>query len=208
MSAIWSDEAKLRRWLDVELAALEGGPRPVSCRSVRSSRSGASGAAERRAGGGDRGAHAHDVAAFVDAVAEQLGEALVPLRPHLVGRARHRARSRSATPARSCWRGSSAHSQRRRRAEEHRETITIGRTASTRSRPRSGSSSPAGRSRSSATGSEWRARWRIRVGKLSGAVGTYAAADPEVEQVACERLGLEPAPARRRSFSATGTPRC
>jgi adenylosuccinate lyase len=34
----------------------------------------------------------------------------------------------------------------------------------------------------------------LRVGKLSGAVGTYAAADPEVERVACERLGLEPAP--------------
>ena len=34
----------------------------------------------------------------------------------------------------------------------------------------------------------------MRVGKLSGAVGTYAAAEPEVERVACERLGLEPAP--------------
>src|SRR5205823_10966808 len=35
----------------------------------------------------------------------------------------------------------------------------------------------------------------LRVGKLSGAVGTYAATDPELERVACERLGLEPAPA-------------
>ena len=34
----------------------------------------------------------------------------------------------------------------------------------------------------------------LRVGKLSGAVGTYAAAEPEVERIACERLGLEPAP--------------
>jgi adenylosuccinate lyase len=34
----------------------------------------------------------------------------------------------------------------------------------------------------------------IRVGKLSGAVGTYAATDPELERIACERLGLEPAP--------------
>jgi adenylosuccinate lyase len=34
----------------------------------------------------------------------------------------------------------------------------------------------------------------LRVGKLSGAVGTYAAIDPEVERLACERLGLEPAP--------------
>ena len=35
----------------------------------------------------------------------------------------------------------------------------------------------------------------LRVGKLSGAVGQYAAIDPEVERIACERLGLEPAPA-------------
>jgi adenylosuccinate lyase len=34
----------------------------------------------------------------------------------------------------------------------------------------------------------------MRVGKLSGAVGTYAATDPELERLACERLGLEPAP--------------
>src|SRR5204862_5442006 len=34
----------------------------------------------------------------------------------------------------------------------------------------------------------------MRVGKLSGAVGTYSAAEPEVERVACERLGLEAAP--------------
>src|SRR2546421_629205 len=34
----------------------------------------------------------------------------------------------------------------------------------------------------------------MRVGKLSGAVGTYSATDPEVERLACERLGLEPAP--------------
>src|SRR5205807_1269352 len=35
----------------------------------------------------------------------------------------------------------------------------------------------------------------MRVGKLSGAVGTYAATDPELERLACERLGLEPEPA-------------
>jgi adenylosuccinate lyase len=34
----------------------------------------------------------------------------------------------------------------------------------------------------------------MRVGKLSGVVGQYAAVDPDVERVACERLGLEPAP--------------
>ncbi|GAF65564.1 adenylosuccinate lyase [Alkalihalobacillus trypoxylicola] len=34
----------------------------------------------------------------------------------------------------------------------------------------------------------------VRVGKLSGAVGTYANIDPEVEQLVCEKLGLEAAP--------------
>ena len=32
------------------------------------------------------------------------------------------------------------------------------------------------------------------VGKLSGAVGTYATTTPEVERIACDALGLEPAP--------------
>ena len=34
---------------------------------------------------------------------------------------------------------------------------------------------------------------QISVGKLSGAVGTFAALDPEVEEFACEQLGLQPA---------------
>jgi adenylosuccinate lyase len=39
------------------------------------------------------------------------------------------------------------------------------------------------------------ARASIAVGKISGAVGTYATLDPEVEVKACARLGLTPAPA-------------
>jgi adenylosuccinate lyase len=39
-----------------------------------------------------------------------------------------------------------------------------------------------------------RALLGLRVGKLSGAVGTYATAPPDVERIACEVLGLEPAP--------------
>jgi adenylosuccinate lyase len=37
-----------------------------------------------------------------------------------------------------------------------------------------------------------RARETMRVGKLSGAVGTYANIDPFVEQYVCEKLGLKP----------------
>jgi adenylosuccinate lyase len=36
-------------------------------------------------------------------------------------------------------------------------------------------------------------RERVRVGKLSGAVGTHAHLDPEIERKVCERLGLKPA---------------
>lgn len=34
----------------------------------------------------------------------------------------------------------------------------------------------------------------IAVGKISGAVGTYATVTPEIEEIACARLGLTPAP--------------
>jgi adenylosuccinate lyase len=39
-----------------------------------------------------------------------------------------------------------------------------------------------------------RARETVRVGKISGAVGTFAHLDPAIEADACRRLGLEPAP--------------
>jgi len=38
------------------------------------------------------------------------------------------------------------------------------------------------------------ARRNIAVGKISGAVGTYATVPPEVEEKVCRKLGLEPAP--------------
>jgi len=36
-------------------------------------------------------------------------------------------------------------------------------------------------------------RERIRVGKISGAVGTHAHVDPKIERAVCEKLGLKPA---------------
>src|SRR4029077_3827197 len=83
-----------------------------------------------------------------------------------------------------------------RRAEEHRETVQIGRTHGVHAEPTTFGLKLAvwafeldrGRRRVA------RALEGIRVGKLSGAVGTYAATDPELERLACERLGLEPAP--------------
>ena len=71
MSAIWSDEAKLQRWLDVELAALEGwaetGALPRA--AVDSIRARAAPPTPERVAEIEAKTH-HDVAAFVDAVAE------------------------------------------------------------------------------------------------------------------------------------------
>src|SRR5258705_10400248 len=39
-----------------------------------------------------------------------------------------------------------------------------------------------------------RARETVAVGKISGAVGTFALLDPEVEERVCARLGLKAAP--------------
>jgi adenylosuccinate lyase len=83
------------------------------------------------------------------------------------------------------------------RAEQHRLTECIGRTHGVHAEPTTFGLKLAvwafelGRSRTRVA----RALEGIRVGKLSGAVGQYAAIDPEVERIACERLGLEPAPA-------------
>jgi adenylosuccinate lyase len=84
-----------------------------------------------------------------------------------------------------------------KRADEHRLTITIGRTHGVHAEPTTFGLKLAvwafeldrGRSRVA------RALEGVQVGKLSGAVGNYAAIDPEVERIACERLGLDPEPA-------------
>jgi adenylosuccinate lyase len=82
------------------------------------------------------------------------------------------------------------------RAEEHRHTICIGRSHGVHAEPTTFGWKLAG----------WafeldRARTRVsraletnRVGQLSGTVGTYAQVEPDVERIACERLGLEPDP--------------
>src|SRR5215212_7636853 len=75
MASIWSDEGKLARWLEVELAALDAwtdlGVVPAAA-AVRIRERAVAPSADRVAEIEAR-TH-HDLAAFVDAVAEQLGE--------------------------------------------------------------------------------------------------------------------------------------
>jgi adenylosuccinate lyase len=82
------------------------------------------------------------------------------------------------------------------RAREHRRTLCVGRTHGVHAEPTSFGLKLAlfyaelqrnrERFESAAEG--------LRVGKLSGAVGTFAHIPPDVERLACEYLGLAPAP--------------
>ena len=141
----------------------------------------------------------HDLAAFVDAVVEHLGPE---------GRYFHYGLTSSdvvdtALALQIAEAGAlvlegvqPARAAVIRRAEEHRQTLMMGRTHGVHAEPTTFGLKLAG----------WafaldrdcarleRALEGLRVGKLSGAVGTYAAIDPEVERIACAQLGLEPAP--------------
>ncbi len=82
-----------------------------------------------------------------------------------------------------------------RRAQEHRRTLTMGRTHGVHAEVTTFGLKLAvwydemRRNRERMT----RAAERMRVGKLSGAVGTFGHLDPDVEAQVCERLGLRAA---------------
>jgi adenylosuccinate lyase len=200
MAKIWSDESRLARWLDVELAALEGWAEvgAVPAADVAEIRANATPPSPERVAEIERVTD-HDVAAFVDAVSEQLGSA---------GRWVHygltssdvvdTALSLQIQDAGRLILDDVEHALEAvaAQAETHRATICIGRSHGIHAEPTTFGWKLAG----------WafeldRMRTRIaraletnRVGQLSGTVGTYGQLDPEVERIACERLGLEPDP--------------
>src|SRR5215471_4109237 len=81
-------------------------------------------------------------------------------------------------------------------AVAHKDTLCVGRTHGIHAEPMSFGLKPAlwyteaGRNLERLR----RARESVRVGKISGAVGTFAHVDPDVEEEVCRLLGLEPAP--------------
>jgi adenylosuccinate lyase len=200
MARVWSEETKLALWLDVELAALEGWAQAggVSGDAVDTIRARARPPSPARVAELEAVTN-HDVAAFVDAVAEAFGDE---------GRWFHYGLTSSdvVDTALALQIGEAgavllegldrAFAAVVTRAEEHRETPAIGRTHGVHAEPTTFGLKLAGwafaldRDR----GRLERAFEGMRVGKLSGAVGQYAAVPPEVERVACERLGLEAAP--------------
>ena len=200
MATIWSDEGKLQRWLEVELAALDAWAEvgAIPAEDVAAIRATASTPSPARVAEIEKTTD-HDTAAFVDAVAEQLGpegrwvhfgltssdvvDTALSLQLRDAGKLLLEGIERALAAV-------------ARQAEEHRTTIMIGRSHGLHAEPTTFGWKLAG----------WafeldRDRTRLRaaleanrVGQLSGTVGTYAAVEPEVERIACERLGLEPDP--------------
>ena len=82
----------------------------------------------------------------------------------------------------------------RSQAQQHRHTVMVGRSHGIHAEPitfgfkLAGWLAEAQRSRDRLM----RVREDIAVGKISGAVGTYANVDPQVEAIACSLLGLKP----------------
>jgi adenylosuccinate lyase len=200
MTRIWSDDGRLEAWLAVELAATAAWAElgVVPAEAAAAIQENAQAPTPERVAEIEATLH-HDTAAFVDAVAEKLGEE---------GRWFHygltssdvvdtalaiQIREAGALILEGIDRALAVVTAR---AEQHRNTLQMGRTHGVHAEPTTFGVKLAG----------WafeldRARTRVgraldgmRVGKLSGAVGTYAATDPELERIACERLGLEPAP--------------
>jgi adenylosuccinate lyase len=200
MTRIWSGEATLERWLAVELAALEGWARlgVVPTEAVERIRATAVAPDPARVAEIERTTN-HDVAAFVDAVAEQLGEdgrwfhfglTSSDVLDTALSLAVQDAGALVLEGLERAFRVVVA------RAEEHRDTLCMGRTHGVYAEPTTfglklvGWAFTLDRERSRIEG----ALEGLRVGKLSGAVGQYAAIDPEVERIACEQLGLDAAP--------------
>jgi len=200
MARIWSDESRLARWLDVELAALDAWAEvgAIPADSAAAVRAGVEVPTPERVAEIERLTD-HDTAAFVDAVTEQLGaegrwvhfgltssdvvDTALSLQIQAAGRLIVDGIERALAAVVA-------------RAEEHRHTVCIGRSHGVHAEPTTFGWKLAG----------WafeldRSRTRVmaaletnRVGQLSGTVGTYAQVEPEVERIACERLGLEPDP--------------
>jgi len=201
MTGIWSEESRFARWLEVELAALEGWAEvgAIPAEDVAKIRARANAPTPERVSEIE-GVTDHDTAAFVDAVAEQVGpegrwfhygltsydvvDTALSLQIQEAGRLILEGIERAFTAVVA-------------RAEEHRQTICIGRSHGVHAEPTTFGWKLAGWAfeLERARGRVVRALETNRVGQLSGTVGTYAQVDPEVERIACERLGLEPDPA-------------
>jgi adenylosuccinate lyase len=201
LGRLWTDEARMEAWREVEVAACEelpgllgdAGPTESELQDIRVARFTVAAVHERER------VTEHDVAAFVDVLAESAGAA---------GRFIHYGLTSSdvidtalALQLRSAGEVVLAGADELvavlvARAREHAATLCVGRTHGVHAEPTTfglklaGFAFEADRNRARLR----RAFAQVAVGALSGAVGTYAATSPEFERRVLERLGLDHEP--------------
>lgn len=199
MTAIWSQENKYQKWLDVEVAACEAmvklGKIPAQAVENIKARAVINVARIDEI----EKITKHDVIAFVSSLTEVIGED---------GRFIHMGLTSSdvldtalAVQLKEAADILLADLDQllvvlKRRALEHKNTLMIGRSHGIHAEPITFGLKMAlwyqemQRNRARME----RAKETIRYGKISGAVGTFSFIDPFVEEYVCEKLGLKPAP--------------
>jgi adenylosuccinate lyase len=196
-AALWTDEARMESWRQVEVAACEelpalladGGPGEAELEAI-----GAASFTVEEVNERERTTD-HDMAAFVDVLAASAGEAgrwihfgltssdvldtALALQLHAAGQA-IAAGAHELVEALA------------KRAREHADTLCVGRTHGVHAEPTTFGIKLAGfafEAHRNAVRLD-RAFEQVAVGALSGAVGTYAATGPEFEKRVLDRLGL------------------
>jgi adenylosuccinate lyase len=202
LGELWSDEARMESWRRVEVAACEelpallgagNGPTEADLEAIRAATFTVAAVDERER------TTDHDVAAFVDVLAQSAGEA---------GRWIHFGLTSSdvldtalALQLRAAGELVLAGAESYRdalvaRAREHVGTLCVGRTHGVHAEPTTFGVKLAGFAFEAHRNVERlrRAFAQAAVGAVSGAVGTYAATSPEFEARVLARLGLEREP--------------
>jgi adenylosuccinate lyase len=191
MGAIWTDEARMEAWRQVEVAACEemDGPTPAELEAIRGATFTVEAVAEREK------VTDHDMAAFVDVLAASAGDAgrwihfgltssdVLDTATALQLRAAGEVILRGARELVVAF---------AERAREHRRTLCVGRTHGIQAEPTTFGVKLAGFAMEAHRNAE-----RLNaafaggaVGAISGAVGTYAATSPHFERRVLDRLGL------------------
>src|ERR671932_1651685 len=205
MGAVWNEEVKFRAWLEVELAVCHARARlgEIPMEEVEELAEKADFTAER--------IHeieeevGHDVIAFVTAASETLtarGSGNVARHFHFGLTSSDVLDTAGALQLREALR--LIHEKAKAlalllcdMALSHRHTVMVGRTHGVHAEPTVFGHKLAVWAFEMERNLERlpHAEEVASVGKISGAVGTYANVDPKVEALTCEELGLQPAPA-------------
>jgi len=198
MKKVWTDESKFEKWLRVEIAVCEawaelGAIPKEAIPKIRTASFNIKRFDEILAK-----TH-HDMTAFLGSVAESLGEESRFIHLGLTSSdIMDTALSLQLVEACDLLAQDIAGliEVLRARALEHKHTIMMGRTHGVHAEPITFGLKLALWFEEMERNAQRlvEARKAIAVGKISGAVGTYATVSPELEEIACAKLGIEAAP--------------